>query len=353
MVVLVAALVVSGASVAAIRGWLVRAGVLDRPGRRSSHQVPTPRGGGLGIVAGFLAGLAISSWVLPAGHLWGLDITDSRLTALVAGALLVAAVGLVDDLHSLPVGLRLGAQTVGAVVAIAGVGTLEAIRLPWVGEARLGLLEIPVTVLWLVAVTNIYNFMDGIDGLAAGQAAIAGAFLALSALQTGNGAVALAALSMAGAALGFLAHNFPPARIFMGDVGSTFLGFAFAGLAVLGARPGDDRISIYVTALLLAPFLFDASLTLASRVWRGERWYEPHRGHLYQRLVNAGYSHRQVTLLYYLLALLLGALGLIEVATGQGATELFLAIGLAPLTVLVVWVRHVERKSTLLRTINR
>jgi UDP-GlcNAc:undecaprenyl-phosphate GlcNAc-1-phosphate transferase len=336
------ALGVAFASVAVLRSRLAQAGVLDRPGHRSSHHVPTPRGGGIGIVLGFVVGLAVGASALPGTSASDFSLPGMPALALLTGALIVAAVGLADDVRSLPVAARLGAQVLASLVLLGGAGGLEAIRLPWLGELRLGLVEWPLTVVWVVAVTNIYNFMDGIDGLAAGQAAIAGGFLALSALQVGNPVVMLTSLSLAGAALGFLPHNLPPARIFMGDVGSTFLGFSFAALAVIGARPGDGRISVYVTVLLLAPFLFDASLTLVSRIWRGERWYEPHRSHLYQRLVRAGYSHARVGLVYYLLALVLGALGFAEVATGQGANEIFMALALAPLVLLVLWVRHVE-----------
>lgn len=337
------ALATSYLVVAAVRGWLPRLGALDLPTGRSSHVAPTPRGGGLGIVAGFLAGLGASvmlAW--PGSAVAGSGLWPLSLGGLLAGAGIIALVGLLDDLRPRPVAVRLAAQVLAASLFSATVGSLDALRLPFLGELRLGLLGPPLTVLWLVSVTNIYNFMDGIDGLAAGQAAIAGLYLALAGAQTGNSGVAVASACLAAAALGFLRYNFPPARIFMGDVGSTFLGFTFAALAVLGAQPGTTRISIYVSALLLAPFLFDGTVTLARRLWRGERWYESHRSHLYQRLVQVGYSHRRVSLLYYLLALVLGAAGLIEVATGQGATDVFLLVGLVPLIMLALWVRRVE-----------
>lgn len=340
------ALATSYLAVAGVRRWLVRRGVLDLPGPRSSHRVPTPRGGGLGMVAGFLAGLWLGLALHPlapagsAGEGWG-----ASLGGWLGGACLVALVGWLDDLRSLSARLRLAAQLLAAGLLVATVGAVDALRLPLVGELRLGPLGVPLTLLWVVAVTNIYNFMDGIDGLAGGQAAIAGLWMFAAALQTGHTAVGLLSLCLAGTALGFLAHNLPPARVFMGDVGSTFLGYAFAGLAVLGAQPGPSRISIVVSALLLAPFLFDATLTLAARMVRGERWYEPHRRHLYQRLVAAGYSHLRVSLMYYLLALVLGGLGLVEIVTGQGATLWFLLAGLAPLLALLVWVWRVEARS--------
>ncbi|MBI4495087.1 MAG: glycosyltransferase family 4 protein [Chloroflexi bacterium] len=337
------ALATSFLVVIAVRGWLLRLGLLDRPTSRSSHKIPMPRGGGVGILAGFLAGLGAAQALSIGASFARPSILEApAVGGLLLGGGLIALVGLLDDVRSRTVKVRLAAQVLGAGLLVASVGSVDALRLPLVGEWRLGWLAAPLTMLWLVGVTNIYNFMDGIDGLAAGQAAIAGVCLALAGVQTGNSTVAVLSACLAAAALGFLAHNFPPARIFMGDVGSTFLGYTFAGLAVLGAQPGPARISIYISALMLAPFLFDATLTLLRRVWRGERWYEAHRSHLYQRLVQAGYSARRVSLLYYGLALVLGALGLAEVATGQGATETFFLIGLVPLALLALWVRRVE-----------
>ena len=151
------------------------------------------------------------------------------------------------------------------------------------------LLALPLAFVWIALVTNVYNFMDGIDGLAASQAVIAGLALLAAGAIVGNPLIGITAGLIAAASAGFLVHNLPPARLFMGDVGSTFLGFSFAALALLGnLGVGGGRLPIEFGIVILAPFLFDSIVTLARRVARGERWYAAHRSHYYQRLVVRG-----------------------------------------------------------------
>jgi Fuc2NAc and GlcNAc transferase len=264
----------------------VRRQLLDQPNARSSHSVPTPRGGGLAFVGVFLLLLPV---------VVALEPDSGRLAlALGAGGLAVAAVGLVDDLRNVAAPVRAAVHALAAVLAVVllglpgGRGTLAV-----AGAALL----VVVALVWVV---NLCNFMDGIDGLAGGQAVVAAAGIAL--LASGVPAVTAVALVLAGAVLGFLVLNAPPARIFMGDVGSGFLGFVL-GVLVLQTW-AEAGVALPVAALLLAPFLVDATGTLALRVLRGERWYEPHRDHVYQRLTRSGLTHRGVSLLYVGLAAL-------------------------------------------------
>lgn len=267
---------------AAIRGAAVRRDVLDRPNARSSHTVPTPRGGGLSFVAVVLL-LLLAVAEQPGG---------GRLAAaLLVGGLPVAAVGLVDDLRSLPAAVRAAVHTVAAAAVVL------LLDLPLPGGWQ-GLVLGAAAVVGLVWSINLYNFMDGIDGLAGGQAAVAA--VALAVLVPGPGAVDHAALALAGAVLGFLVLNAPPAKIFMGDVGSGFLGLVLGVLLLAASTSGAPALP--VLALVVAPFLVDATATLAVRVARGERWYEPHRDHVYQRLTRRGWSHRRVSAGYVLLA---------------------------------------------------
>jgi Fuc2NAc and GlcNAc transferase len=264
----------------------VRRQLLDEPNERSSHSVPTPRGGGLAFVGVFLL-------LLPG--VVALEPGGARLALVLgAGGLAVAVVGLVDDLRDVSAPVRAAVHAVAAVIAVAVLG------LPG-GGGPLSLVAAVLLVVALVWVVNLYNFMDGIDGLAGGQAVVAAVGIAL--LGGAVPAVAAAALALAGAVMGFLVLNAPPAKIFMGDVGSGFLGFV---LGVLGLQTwARADVALPVVALLLAPFLLDATGTLALRVLRGERWYEPHRDHVYQRLTRAGLTHRGVSLLYVVLAALL------------------------------------------------
>jgi Fuc2NAc and GlcNAc transferase len=293
----------------------VRRQLLDEPNARSSHSVPTPRGGGLAFVGVFLLLLPVVVALEPDG---------ARLALVLgAGGLAVAVVGLVDDLRDVSAPVRAAVHTVAAALAVAVLGLLGV-------GGPLGLVAAVLLVVALVWVVNLYNFMDGVDGLAGGQAVVAAIGVAL--LAGAVPAVAAASLALAGAVLGFLVLNAPPARIFMGDVGSGFLGFVLGVLALQTWAEAD--VALPVVALLLAPFLVDATGTLALRGLRGERWYEPHRDHVYQRLTRVGLTHRGVSLLYVALAALLV---LEAVALRDSPHAVRAAVGTF-LVLLVAWV---------------
>lgn len=328
VVSVVAALVASVVVTGLFRAWALRHQVLDVPNERSSHVVPTPRGGGVGIVAGVAVGLAV--WLAFGG------VFSVRAAGWIVGALLVAGVSFADDLRGLPVLPRLGTHLVASVlVTLAGVQDVGG----------LFALYLVLAFLWIVLLTNLYNFMDGIDGLAAVQAVIGGAAFALAGALFGNALLLSAGAVLSAASLGFLVYNLPPARLFMGDVSSTFLGFSFASLMLLGnLGVGGSRVPLYVGALILAPFLFDGVVTLLRRVARREAWWRPHRSHFYQRLVQTGLSHGAVTGLYGLAALVAAGAAL---GTAQSNVPLALgsAIALAPLLALVLLTVFRERRA--------
>jgi Fuc2NAc and GlcNAc transferase len=279
-----AAFAVGWAGAAAVRRWSGRVGLVDLPNARSSHQHPRPSGGGLGIVAGVAAGLACSLAWLPA--------PAPAAAALLATALTLAAVGLVDDRDPLPVWPRLLAQVGAAIALVTVAGGLTALPLPPPADLPLPApLGFALAVLWLVGVTNFFNFMDGIDGLAGGQAVLT--LLAVAALGWSGDGVLLALLA-AGATLGFLVLNWPPASLFLGDGGSGFLGFLLAGLPLL-APAGQRGGALLVVGVSLALFLLDPFWTLLVRIKRGERFGAAHRDHLYQRLAAPGTPHARVT----------------------------------------------------------
>ncbi len=285
-------------AVAAGVAWLVarnarRLGLLDVPNERSSHQSSTPRGGGAGIAAGVAAGmLAFSAAGKPPGR---------DLLILLGGSAAVAALGLIDDRRSIPARYRLLVQLAIAVAVVALIGGAGRLPLPAPLDVPLGWLAAPLAVAWLVTVTNFYNFMDGIDGLAGGQAVASGAGVAIAAWSLG--AVQLAVL-VAAASLGFLVLNRPPARIFMGDVGSTSLGFAIAGLALL-APPGQRSMALFAVAVGLSLFLLDPLETLITRVLAGRRIGVAHRAHSYQALAPSRDRHGVVTVALVCVGMLL------------------------------------------------
>ena len=278
------AFAVTLAATPAVRLAALRSGMVDVPGPRSSHARVTPRGGGLAVAAA----LAVALAALPAAS--GIGRREAGAVAACGAAF--ALLGLADDRFALPAAFRLATQALAAAALVASTGGLERLPLPAPLDLPLGVLGNAAAVLWVVGVANFYNFLDGIDGLAALQGAVTAAGIALAAWDP---FAAVCAAALFGGCAAFLPFNWPPARIFLGDVGSLLLGFAFAALPLLAA-PAQRPRAVFFAAISLWLFLSDATVTLVRRAVRGERWTEPHREHLYQRLVRAGASHRAVTL---------------------------------------------------------
>ena len=313
---------VSFAAAELMRRTSPRLGFTDAPNARSSHTAPTPRAGGVGFA---FAVPALAAIALSAG---GASI-DSPARVLLAASVALAAVGLADDRWGLPAGVRLVAQLAAAIAVAAAGGVLREIAVPGVFTLPLGPLAVPVTVAWLVGVTNIYNFMDGIDGIAGTQAIVAAGSLAVIAICAGHVALAAALLVLCGGVAGFLPLNVPPARVFMGDVGSTFLGFSMAGWSVLGTHLAPP-VPLVAWVAGLSPFLFDSLATLARRLWRGERIHEAHRTHMYQRLVAGGWSHGRTTLLYGSVAAVSSAFAIAACCAPGGGGPLRWTLALLP-----------------------
>ncbi|MBZ5498498.1 MAG: glycosyltransferase family 4 protein [Acidobacteriia bacterium] len=280
------------------RRWAERRQILDLPNARSSHTRPTPRGGGVIIVAVTLVGGAFLVAALAPAYPW------PAYLPYAAGALLVAGVSWIDDLRSLPNSLRFAVHLLATLVAIAGLGYWHVIDLPLYGPLALGWWGAVLTAVWIVGLTNAYNFMDGTDGIAGGLALAAGLGWAFLGWEAGDLLVGGLGLLIACSCLGFLVHNWPPARIFMGDVGSAFLGYTLAVLPVMFAGIGSESGAAPVVGCALVwPFVFDTAFTFTRRLLRRENVFSAHRSHLYQRLIAAGSSHRRVALIYVSLAL--------------------------------------------------
>jgi UDP-N-acetylmuramyl pentapeptide phosphotransferase/UDP-N-acetylglucosamine-1-phosphate transferase len=252
-----------------------RLGIVDHPNDRSSHQVGTPRGGGLAPALGVLAGLYVVA-----------GLGGTARTAMLVAALGFGVIGLLDDVWDVPPLPRLGLQALVAAVAL--IWLLDALSGPilWMLVFGAGCL------LWLVAYVNAFNFMDGINGIAAAQVVVAG--LAWWAIGLGQDSPALAAggAVVAGAALAFLPYNYPRALVFLGDVGSYLFGGVLASLVIVGLRAGVAPEAVLAP---LALYLADTGTTLVRRARAGEVWYFPHRSHVYQRLTQRGWSHTGTT----------------------------------------------------------
>ncbi|MEW6314507.1 MAG: MraY family glycosyltransferase [Pseudomonadota bacterium] len=321
-------------SAALTRFMLSRACIMDIPNARSSHAQPTPKSGGVAIVAAFVCGLAGMAWLAgPA------VVMQGYFLGFVFAVLLVAAISFYDDVKHKPFLVKLVAQLVAAGVVMAAGVVLDELTLPWFGRVELGWLGYTLTFLWIVGLTNAFNFMDGLDGLAGGVAFIAAVFFCFIALGLGSDLVYMVSYILAAGSLGFLLYNFPPARIFMGDVGSAFLGFTFAVLAVIAARYDQSHVSFWVMPLLLGHFIYDTAFTFMRRLLRGEKVTDAHRDHLYQLFSRLGYGHLPVTLFYYGLSLLQGGAALwLAHAAGTQAWLAFVPVvsALAVYTMLVL-----------------
>jgi Fuc2NAc and GlcNAc transferase len=278
-------------------------GMLDVPNERSSHSVPTPRGGGLAIASTVCAGIGVAYF---AGRLDGF-----MALSLLCGGGAVAGVGWLDDLRNVPARWRAMVHTIAAVCVVLALRGLPTVSLGAIGASPvvvpLGVSGSLIGVLFLVWMINLFNFMDGTDGLAATFAALASLLGAVFILDN-TPPLRTVALLVAGASAGFAMWNWAPARIFMGDVASGFLGFVIGAMVLASERiaaPGRSPAILWL--VILMPFLADATITLTRRVRRGHRWYAAHRLHAYQRLVQSGWSHAQVARGFAVLTTFLGA----------------------------------------------
>lgn len=325
---------------AAFRRFALRNKILlDIPNARSNHSAVTVRGAGIIFVLSTLLG-------------WGVLMATRQadyLLPLIAAGLAVALVSFVDDIRGLPISTRLCGHLVAALLF------LSAIPLPAFLEDTIGdwaWLWTPVAAFFMVAVINIYNFMDGIDGLASIHSlCVLLSWILFSAASLPPSTEMLMCLCLVAPLLAFLIHNWSPAKVFMGDVGSTFLGLSFAALAVIQA-PGILRSTNFLTLIMLMmPFLFDATFTIIVRFLSGEKWYQAHTSHLFQRMVRAGASHSVVSSLYGLLTLYMGA---VVVLVHQGVLKhLVVAIPLFVLPYLGLYyaVLRMERARAVAATV--
>ena len=279
-----------------------RTGAMDAPNARKVHKKPIPRIGGLGIYAGFMAAII---FILPK---FGLDaeMFKETLGLIVSGSLIVA-LGLFDDYKNLPANVKLLGQICAAGVLVVFFGVrIDFMTDPYGGYFYLDNFAIPVTMFWLVGLTNTVNLIDGLDGLAAGVAAIASFTILLIALEQNFILVAVLTAALAGAAVGFLKYNFNPAKIFMGDTGSMFLGFMLAGISVTGAVKSVAAIALIVPIFALGLPILDTAFAIVRRVRGGVPIFKPDKGHLHHRLLNAGFTQRQAVLLMYVVSALFG-----------------------------------------------
>ncbi|GLR68440.1 undecaprenyl-phosphate alpha-N-acetylglucosaminyl 1-phosphate transferase [Acidocella aquatica] len=319
-----------------VRG-MIMLGVPDRPDARKAHSRTTPKSGGVGIVAAFMLGVLLL-------HRYGQvsRIAEGYFLGVIGAAFLMAGISFLDDLLDLSFVIKLATQLAAAVAAVAAGLWMPTLALPYYGVLNLGWAGMPLTVFFLLFVTNAMNFIDGLNGLAAGVTLFACLFLAGIAGIYGGFFVYTASLLLAGGVLGFLPFNFPQGRIFMGDVGSQFCGFMLALFGIAATRFEGAPLSFLLVPLLLSGVLYDVGFTLIRRLLAGENIARAHNGHLYQVVRRAGMDARVVALLHWGFTLLGGVCALVFLNLPPAWKPPFL---LLPLAVQIGWTFYVRRRA--------
>ena len=299
-----------------------KTGALDAPDKRKVHKQPIPRIGGVGIYLSFMIAVCsvVSMVQLPS------EISYEMVGLLLSGTLIVI-VGIIDDYKNLPAKVKLLGQIAAACVLVLVFDVrIDFITDPFGDYLYLEYLAVPATIFWIVGLTNTVNLIDGLDGLAAGVSTIACITICLVALQQNIVLIAMLTAALAGGACGFLYYNFNPARIFMGDSGSMFLGFMLAGISVIGAVKCAATIALIVPILALGLPILDTTFAIIRR-WRGGiPIFKPDRGHLHHRLLDMGFTQRQAVLLMYVVSALLGLSAVVLTEVNTTVAVIILAV---------------------------
>lgn len=308
------ALIVAYALTPGIISLAKKAGAFDAPDERKVHTTPIPRLGGIGIYFAFMVAVFFT-----------IDITR-EITGLLLGGTIIVLVGIVDDLKNLPARVKLAGQIFAAAVLVYFDVRIDFISDPFGDMIYLEYLAIPATLFWIVGLTNTVNLIDGLDGLAAGVSTIASITILLVALQQHYLLIAVLTAALAGSAFGFLHYNFNPAKIFMGDTGSMFLGYMLAGISIIGAVKSAATIALIVPIFALGLPILDTAFAIVRRYMGGVPIFKPDRGHLHHRLLDLGFTQKQAVLLMYVIS---AGLGLSAIALSEVSGTIALAIILA------------------------
>ncbi len=314
-----------------------KTGAVDKPDARKVHKEPIPRIGGVGIFLAFILSMITIAICVNFGR----ENLHEVRGLLISGALMFI-VGLVDDYKNLPAKVKLCGQIVAAAVLVVGYGVrVDFVTDPFGDYLYLEWLAIPATIFWLVGLTNTVNLIDGLDGLAAGVCGLAASTIFLVAMEQNYFVITILTAALSGAAFGFLFYNTNPARIFMGDSGSLFLGFMLAGISIIGAMKSAAVIALVVPILALGIPILDTIFAILRRYLGGQPIFKPDKGHLHHRLLRMGFTQRQAVFLMYVISAMLGlsAIALTEV-NGQIAALI--------LTVVIVSIFYGARKLGIL-----
>ena len=278
-----------------------KTGAIDYPKARGMHSKPMPRLGGIAIVMGFLFSVLIFHRLID-------DINLVQFTGFIIGALIIVGLGIIDDIRGLSAKVKLVFQIIAALVVIFAGIRIDVVM--WPVTTYLQKLSVPITLIWIIGVTNAVNLIDGLDGLAAGVSSIASLCLMVLCIFTGSELAVVFTAALAGSCLGFLPKNFSPAEIFMGDTGATFLGYVLAVTSIMGVFKGYAILALIVCVLSLGLPVLDTLFAMIRRIVTHKSIMEADRGHLHHKLIDKGYSQKQVVLILYGISIVLALLAI-------------------------------------------
>lgn len=314
IIVLLSAFVLSCLASPFVIRLAFKIGAVDRPEQRKVHTQVMPRMGGMAIFLSFLICLLFILKV------------SGPFTGLIYGACLIFLVGLLDDIFQLSAWIKLLGQIAAAAVAVHFGVVVHFVTNPFNGALDLGFLSIPLTLLWIVGISNAINLIDGLDGLAAGVSAIAAATMGIISLIKGQPEVAIVTFTLVAAIVGFLPYNFYPAKTFMGDSGSNFLGFVLGCLAIIGTAKSAALISLFIPIVILAIPIFDTFFAIIRRMHNKAPIFLPDRDHLHHRLMALGMSHRRSVLIIYAISAFFSMVAIVITFISSSKANVMLAL---------------------------
>jgi len=294
----------------------VKLGAIDQPKARGMHKKPMPRMGGLAIYVGFMLTVLLLYRFVQYGE-------TRKLIGFMIGASMIVVLGMFDDIYDLPAKLKFFVQILAALVAIFSGIRIHVVM--WPVTRVLATLSGPITLLWIVGVTNAVNLIDGLDGLAAGVSSIAAICLMILCILTGDETAVVLTAALAGSCLGFLPRNFNPAQIFMGDTGATFLGYTLAVTSILGVFKGYAMLALVVSVLCLGFPILDTLFAITRRLAKRQPIMQADRGHLHHRLIDKGFTQKQAVMILY------------GISTACGVVAILLAVKDAKVLVVIIF----------------
>lgn len=311
----------------------LKLGAVDYPKKRGMHDVPLPRMGGVAIYFGFMVSMLIFTPFIN-------EFQTKQFFGFIIGATIIFILGVVDDMKELKAKHKLFFQIIACLVVVFSGTTIGNIK--WPVNIDLRMSEIPITVVWIIVVTNAFNLIDGLDGLAAGVSTIGAICLTILCVLTGSPLAVVLSAALAGSCLGFLPRNFNPAEVIMGDSGSTFLGFVLAVSSIIGLFKAYAIINIAIALLALALPIFDVCFSIIRRFLQGKPIMQADRGHIHHRLIDYGFSHKQAVIIIYVLSIFTGAISI-----ALAMKQVFFVVLIIVIAGVILLMSHVYKKRIL------